>query len=240
MTGQAAAGPRAALAGVLSAAVNWLVEPADPAEVTPLVGPAPASERPVIAVVGLGPRCGATTVARGLAIELAGRDVGGACAVTAAGPGAGSVPIGSPAAGRLARTLAPVAGGSIRACGRLCLVRCADRAALAGAVLYLAPLVLDVDDGEEASAASAVADRVLLVAGPQTEPALAAVAAQSLSRVGPAPLVVVNRSGGGGPWAERDALPLPDARLGAQLAQAGRDPRGELGRALANVADRLA
>lgn len=239
MKAQAASGPRGAIAGALSAAANWLVEPAQPAAGTPAAVPAPVAERPVIAVVGLTPRCGATTIARGLAVELAGRDAGGACAVTTGGPFR-AVPIGSPAAGRLARTLAPVAGGATRTCGRLCLVRCTDRAALAGAVLYLAPLVLDVDDGQEASAASAVADRVLLVAGPQTEPALAAVVADSLSRVGPTPVIAVNRAQAGGPWSERDALPLPESRLGAQLAQAGREPRGELGQALAVVADRLA
>ena len=40
--------------------------------------------RVVVAVFGLGPGCGATTVARGLGAELAARDACGACVVTAA------------------------------------------------------------------------------------------------------------------------------------------------------------
>ena len=34
------------------------------------------------------------------------------------------------------------------------------------------------------------------------------------------------------------ALRLPDARMGAQLALSGREPRGDLGRAIAALADR--
>ncbi len=195
----------------------------------------------MVAVVGLAPRCGTTTVARALGAELAARDPCGACAVSA-GAGAAVMPLGAPAAGRLARTLAPVAGGATRACGRLCLVQCADRAALAGAVLYLAPLVLDLDDPQDAPAAASLADRVLLVAGPGTEPALAAVVAQSLARVGPEPVVVVNRvqEGEQTPWSGRRAAECPESRIGAQLALAGREPRGELGRAVAALADLIA
>ena len=239
MSAQPALGARGALAGVLSAAADWLVEPADREE-RHTAAAATIQERPVIAIVGLAPRCGTTMVARGLGAELAVRDSCGACAVTA-GAGGGALPLGVPAAGRLARTLAPVAGGATRACGRLCLVQCADRAALAGAILYLAPLVIDVDDPQEASAAASLADRVLLVASPRTEPALAAVVAQSLGRVGPQPVVVVNRAeeGADSPWSDRDVTALPDSRMGAQLALAGREPRGELGRAVSRLADRI-
>lgn len=239
MSAQPALGARGVIAGVLSAAADWLVEPAERVERS---SPAAATvqERPVVAVVGLAPRCGTSTVARALGVELAGRDPCGASAVTAAA-GDGALPLGTPAAGRLARSLAPVAGGSTRACGRLCLVGGTDRAALAGAVLYLAPLVLDVDDPQDASAAASLADRVLLVAGPRTEPALAAVVARSLGRIGPEPLVVVTRAQEAGqtPWSGRAAAQLPDSRMGAQLALAGREPRGDLGRAVALLADRI-
>ena len=235
MSARPALGARGAVAGVLSAAANWLVEPADRSEQERAAG-ATLQQRPVVAVIGLARRCGTTTVARALGAELALRDSGGACAVTAASSG-GSLSLGLPAAGRLARTLAPVAGGT-RACGRLCLVSCEDRAALAGAILYLAPLVLDVAEPEEAATAAALADRVVLVAGPSTEPALAAVVSDSLARVGPASLVVLNRADGGEPaWSGRAAVELPDSRIGAQLALAGREPRGELGREVAVLAD---
>lgn len=236
MSAQPALGARGVVAGVLTAAADWLVEPAHGARHTDAAG-ATLQERPVIAVIGLAPRCGSTTVARGLGAELALRDPVGACAVTAAPAGA-ALPLGLPAAGRLARTLAPVARGATRACGRLCLVHCEDRAALAGAILYLAPLVLDVAEPEEAATAAALADGVVLVAGRSTEPALAAVVSESLARVGPAPVVALNRADPGqGKWSGRATVELPDSRMGAQLALAGREPRGELGRAIAALAD---
>ena len=239
MSAQPLLGARAMVASALSAAAEWLVEPADPAGASK---PAEASlvERPVVAVVGLAPRCGTTTVARALGAELAARDPAGACAVTGR-MGGGSVPLGLPAAGRLTRTLEPVAGGRTKACGRLCLVDCADRAALAGALLYLAPLVLDVAEPCEAAQAVALADVVLLVGLPPLEPALAAVVAESLARVGPEPQILLNRARDeDGPWSARASLELPESRLGAQLALAGREARGELGRAVSTLADRLA
>ena len=193
----------------------------------------------MVAVVGVRPRCGTTVVARALAAELGARDPGGVAAVTAATVGGAAMQLGLPAAARLARTLAPVSGGLSRASGRLCLVPGADRVQLAGATRYLAPLVLDVDDPAEASAAAALAAAVVLVGAQEAEPALATVVAESLERVGPAPVVVLNRANGGDErWVAMDAVQLPDARLGARLALAGREPPGELGRAVADLADR--
>ncbi len=129
----------------------------------------------------------------------------------------------------------------MRACGRLCLVSSQDRAAIAQAARDLAPLVLDVGDPAEASAAAALADCLLIVAAPATEPALARVVADSLAPVGPAPIVVLNRDGGdaaGHGWAEMEAVTLPESRMGAQLALAGREARGELGRAVSALAER--
>ena len=70
---------------------------------------------------------------------------------------------------------------------------------------------------------------MLLVAGPSTEPALAAVVTQSLGRVGPEPVIVVNRAEGearsvGGAPAASCPIPgwapswrSPDASLAASL-----------------------
>ena len=98
---------RGVLASALAAAEAWLLDPVDePVERTePLV-----TVRPVVAVFGLGPRCGATTVARALGVELAARDPAGACAVSIERcPATRS--IASAAAARLARTLEALPGG---------------------------------------------------------------------------------------------------------------------------------
>ncbi len=63
---------------------------------------------------------------------------------------------------------------------------------------------------------------------------------ESLRRVGPEPITVLNRAlGDDGPWTGRAGVELPESRMGAQLALAGREPRGDLGRALAELADRV-
>ena len=227
------------VATAVGAAVDWLLEPAESPADQAATTPRPEPRR-VVAVAGLARRCGTTVVARALGAELAARDVAGACAVTTT-PGAAGVPFGLPAAGRLARVLGPLTGGNVRACGRLCLVSSQDRAAIAHAARDLAPLVLDVGDPAEASAAAALADCLLIVAAPATEPALARVVADSLAPVGPAPIVVLNRDGGdaaGHGWAEMEAVTLPESRMGAQLALAGREARGELGRAVSALAER--
>jgi hypothetical protein len=217
----------------LTAAVaDWLIEPA---EATESESVAPVEQRPVVAVIGLSPGCGATTVARALGTDLAGADPAGACLVNSAGP-AGAVPLGLPAAARLSRRIAPVLGVRAQACGRLCLVEAADPAVLADAARYVAPLVVDVHERSEAAAAARLADLVVLVGSPDTEPALAAVLADSLDRYGPRPLVVLNRAGrDGGRWVGRGALEIPESRLGAQLATCGRDPRGALARAVSEL-----
>ena len=56
-------------------------------------------------------------------------------------------------------------------------------------------MVLDVGEPAQAAAAASLADHVVLVAGPDAEPSLAAVVAESLAAVGPAPVIVVNRCG---------------------------------------------
>jgi hypothetical protein len=221
---------RGPLAAALATAGAWLLEPAEPVQEPELA--APALPRPVIAVFGLARGCGATVVARALAAELASRDVHGAAAVHCEARVAG-IPLATHAATRLARHLADVAGAETRAVGRLCLIGRADARALADTARHLAPLVLDAGSSSLGGVPAALADEVLVVSGPSTEPALAAVAADCLARVGHDP-IVVRRAREPSPAAHV----LPDSRMGAQLALGGREPRGELGRAIAELADR--
>ena len=223
---------------VLTSVIDWLVEPAP----GPAARPAAASEpptvpRPVVAVAGLRRGAGVTTVARAIGAVLAGRDPAGACVVSCAG-GLGSVPLGLPAAARLGRRIAPELAGRVRACGRLCLVEDAEPAALCAAARDLAPLVLDVADPAGAAPAASLADLVVLVAGPDAEPALAAVVAQSLGTVGPRPVVALNRCGrASARWDGEPHVGVPESRLAAQLAGAGREPRGPVGEAVAALVD---
>jgi hypothetical protein len=241
------------LAGAVGAAAGWLVEPAPPAPESFRV--APGRARPVIAVFGLARGSGVTVVARALAAELARRDSAGAAAVHCDARAAG-IPLATPAAGQLARALAELPGADTRAVGRLCLVEGAERNAISEATRELAPLVLDAGSVALGGAPAAVADRVLLVATPAVEPALASVGAGCLARLGHAPLLVLNRAGpppdetGPDPpesshtpesshmsWMARGAHRLPESRMGAQLASGGREARGELGRAVGELAD---
>jgi hypothetical protein len=229
--------------GLLAVVAGFLVEPADAAPpVHALPGDGLAGQaQPVVAVAGLAPRCGTTTVARALAAELALRDRGGAAIVSASAVTAGGVPLGTPAAGRLGRAVQRALPCQTRAVGRLCLtVAGSGQARLVDAARGLAPLVLDVGDPAATAVAASLADAVVLVGDPGCEPSLAAVLAQSLRRVGPEPVVALNRDrDGDARWEGRCALRLPESRMGAQLALAGREARGELGRAVAGLADAL-
>jgi hypothetical protein len=126
-------------AELLARAEAWLLEPAAPqASPRPLVLP----PRPVVAVVGLRPGCGTTTVSRALAASLASHDPVGAAVVA----GSDAVPPFAPAvraASRLAAQLGS-SGGSATAAGRLCLTDAWDYGALASLWRGVAPLVLDV------------------------------------------------------------------------------------------------
>jgi hypothetical protein len=224
---------RGFLATALARVEDFLLEPAEP--VRGEGSTAPGLRRPVVAVFGLARRCGATTVARGLAAELAARD-GGAAAVSSPVPAAG-IPLASPAAARLAKAMADVPHARTRAVGRLCLVEGPSAAELADAARLQVPLVLDAGSDQVGGAAAAVADHVVLVGAPAVEPALAAVVSSCLVRVGPEPIVALNRVTGESDWGGRATVELPEARMGAQLALGGREPRGGLGRAIAALAD---
>lgn len=218
-----------------AAAGNWLLEPAEPEP----VGLTP--RRQVVAVFGLARGCGVTVVSRALAAELARRDSAEAAAVHCDAR-TGGIPLATPAAGVLARALAELPGAEARAVGRICLVGRTDCGAVSQTVRELAPLVLDAGSSTLGGAPAALADRVLLVASPRVEPALASVAAECLARLGHSPLLVLNRSVAGvdqraRTWAAHGVHPLPESRMGAQLALGGREARGELGRAIAELAD---
>lgn len=267
--GPVAVWPRSLVSGVLAKAEGFLLEPAEPNG-----SPVPAvhrAGRAVIAVYGLAAGCGATTVARALAAELAQRDPSGAAGVMCEAR-TSAIPLATQDASRLARAFEELPGTVTRAVGRLALVRAADPLPLAESARYLAPLVLDAGSSSLGGVPAAVADLSVVVTGPGIEPSLARVAAECLQRVGPAPLVVLNRGeraqrgwaeserteavelpvgAGGGrgriegsavgtlvPAFAGDLFVLPDSRLGAQLALGGREARGQLGRAVAALADR--
>ena len=192
----------------------------------------PPAERAVVCVFGLARGCGATVVARALAAELAVRDPAGTAAVSCdARPG--GVSLATHAATRLARLLDDVPGAAPRALGRLCLVSGADPLRLSDTVRHHAPLVIDAGSAALGGAPASVADRTVIVTSPSIEPALARVGAECIARAGPAPVVVLNRA----PHDQRGTFALPSSPMGARLALGGREARGALGRAIAELAD---
>lgn len=244
-----ARGPAAFLAAVAARAERWLLEPASPRPRA--VEPEP-DLRPVVAVIGLASRCGTTTIARALAIELAKRDRAGAAIVSAATRGPAPALATAPAR-RLARAFPPEAA---LAAGRLCLVEPEQPALHELARSRPAPLVLDVGHGCPPESPRALADAVVLVATPDVEPALAEVVAMSLTRDARPPVLLLNRAVELGAWRDRgtlhagdahpgvrlapggcDTLTVGEARLGARLALAGRDPTPSLARPIAELAD---
>jgi hypothetical protein len=238
LDGSAARGPVPARRGVLAVVAagieGFLLDPVEPAEAPE--PPATLPPRCVVAVSGLARRCGTTVVARALAAELAGRDPAGT-AVVASGVAGAAIPLATAAAGRLADSLGDVPGATAVAVGRLCLVEGADPPALADFARHSAPLVLDAGTGALEHRAIALADRVVLVTTTATEPSLTRVAAACVRKLGPEPVIALNRA------ASRDVVPepalaLPESRMGAQLALGGRLARGDLGRAIAGLADR--
>jgi hypothetical protein len=187
-----------------------------------------------VCVFGLARGCGATVVARALAAELAVRDPSGSAAVSCeARPG--GIPLATHAATRLARVLEDVPGSFPRAVGRLCLVGGADPLRLSDTARNHAPLVIDAGSDALGGAPASVADRTIIVTKQDIEPALARVGAECVARVGPPPIVLLNRA----PHDQPGAFALPNSPMGARLALGGREARGDLGRAVAELADLL-
>lgn len=246
----------AARDGLLARAVGFFVEPGPAVLVKPpapaRAAPAAVTPRPLVVVCGVRPGCGATTVARALAAELASRDPLRS-AVVAGSDARGALPLGTPAAARLARLVAERTGAEARPSGRLCLAREADPPLLERALRGAASLVLDVGLRGQAPAAASLADHVVLVAEPATEPALAEIVADSLGRVGPQPSVVLNRvpsepgpaataadrlrAPSVGIWAGRAHIVIPSSVAAARLALGCRGATGSFGTAIAALAE---
>jgi hypothetical protein len=223
---------RGLLASTAAALESFFLDPAAPPPASDAAEP--LELRPVVCVFGLARRCGATVVARALAAELALRDPCGAAAVSCdARPG--PIPLATHTATRLARLLEDVPGAAPRAVGRLCLVGAADALRLCDTARHHAPLVIDAGSEALGGAPASVADHTIIVTTQEIEPALARVGADCVARVGPVPVVVLNRAAHDQPG----AFALPNSSLGARLALGGREARGELGRAIAELADVL-
>jgi len=230
---QASAAPSSRLLSTAAAAVqSFFLEPAgmEPAA----AGAPPIERRAVVCVLGLARGCGVTVVARAVAAELAGRDPSGAAAVYSDVRPAG-VPLATHAATGLARVLEEIPKASPRAIGRLCVLGEGDLPRGVDSARYHAPVVIDAGSEVLGGAAARIADRIVIVTSRAVEPALARVAAECVARAGPAPVVVLNRAA----QDEPGQFPLPNSPLGARLALAGREARGELGRAIAELADLL-
>ncbi len=232
------------------AVVDFLVEPEAPeaaaAAAEPVVVPIiPPPPEPVVAVAGLGPRCGATVVARGLAAELSRRSLAGAAVVAAVERAAAGGPAPAPAATGLAagnarRLVRQLAAGGVaaRGAGRVALLD-ARADGVPGLTGRGWPVVLDVSGAACLANLVDLVDRVVLVGAPGIEPALAAAVAASLTRdCGVPPLVALARgSGDPGAWADRFDVLVPHSRLGAQSLLAGRPSRGAMAAGIAALAD---
>ena len=261
--------PRAPMsrpAEVLTVPLEWCAAPAPerpraprPAEPRPVrraasvPSRAPVSSAPlrrrVVAVTGVRPRVGSTTLARALAAELAARDPLGCAAVAGVvpphadrfapaegrpGSRGGRLPAGT--AARLARALDPAAALAARPAGRLCLLRTDNPGRMAARARSLAPLVLDLSP-EQARALADEADHLVLVAPPDCEPALVRAATDALEGNGGAVHVVINRARDARESGPAAAVTAPDSRLGARLARAGRGTWGSLAATARTLAD---
>jgi hypothetical protein len=223
----------------------WLLEPpgtdalgADGAGPPPgLLPTAVAAEppRPVVAVLGLAPRAGASTIARALAGRLAAADPAGTAALfTAVAP---RVPIATLAAARLASLVSDAGCHGARPVGRLCVVPAEEPLAPVVAERP-APLVADIGHGQPSEGAVALADHVVLVCRSEVEPALAIAVEQSLRAGDRAVSLVVNRAVEELPDELAHALAVPESRVAAQLTHGCREPRGALARVAEELAER--
>ena len=223
------------LGGVLERAQGFLIEPAAERDATPARGEAgggrvlrpPPRARVEVAVLGLSPGCGVSTLARGLARSVwAVSRCPAHVAVFAAAGGpererSGTAPVWEIPAG-LADPEEVAGYGTMIGC-------------LAGEPSVM---IWDVPP-RHAEAVAAVALRaqaVVVVAAGSGEPALAELAGGMLEeRFGPV-LLVANRVRDFAPWRDRTAACLPESRLGAWLARRGRRAPAPLAGALDELA----
>jgi hypothetical protein len=219
----------------LASLTRVFVEPPAVAEPPAYAAGSRSRARVVVAVVGLRRGSGTTTVARALAAELALRDVGRAALVTATALAGGGIPLGTPAAARLARAASRAGAGPSRAVGRLAIFE--SHVDYPTVLPDLGPLVADVTDCRTGVAA-ALGEVTVLVASPDCQPALAAVVSESAA--GSPCVTVLNRHHEDETaWEGRCDVHVPESRLGAQLALAGREAPSAFGRAIATLADRV-
>ena len=221
--------------GWLSAAAAqvsaYLLEPlgetvgAEPVELEPY---------PVVAVVSAAARSGASSVARMLAAELAVRADGAAIVATDVARRGGPP---SRAAARVCRAL--VGAAAVQVSGRLCLAAGPDPDVVVAAGRYLAPVVLDVPPDGSGARVAPSADRVVVVGGGESEPALLDAVALVLGGHGAQPVKVANRVVEPDRWRGRVDLWLPDARVGARATRLGIRPPAPLRAPVAELADRL-
>jgi hypothetical protein len=206
-----------------------------PLALAPSAVSAPEPSPPVVAVVGLAPGAGASTVARAVAARLADEDpCGAAILVTPDPPRTG---LATAAASRLARTLADHGTDGPRATGRLCLVDASEPLAPIAAQRS-APLVADIAHGAPTEGAVALAHHVVLVCAPDVEPALTSAVESALRGAGHSVSLVLNRVVGEPPPGLEHALEVPESRLAAQLTLACREPRGALAAVAVELAER--
>jgi hypothetical protein len=250
------------LSALVAQVSDWVFEEVEEPVEEPAVELKP---RPVVAVVAAAPRAGASTIARLLAAELAGRDDGAAVVVASAAAGRSAPP--SRAAIRVSTALTGV--GRVHSVGRLCVVATDARATdaratdaratdapatdvleradtpagrraaierIGAAARYLAPVVLDVSADGSAAGIARVVDRVVVVAPASAEPALLDAVANV---IGGDPLKVVNRIAEPGEWRDRADLLMPESRIGVRAAVLGTRAVASLGTGIAELADAL-
>jgi hypothetical protein len=219
------------LSAALARAQGFLLEPAE-RRPGMAAGPARAALQPghlEIAVVGARPRCGTSTVARGLAAMLA-------------VPGARPAHLISLASAPRSREEAPgpLGGGSLWEVP-VALREEGEVAEYGGTVAHLAgrpaALVWDVpaDQACRAEAAARAAHATVLVVPGRGEPALGELLAEMLAERHGRVVVVANRTEPER-WSGRAAASLPESRIGALLALRFRRPQGLFGSALSDLA----
>jgi hypothetical protein len=219
------------LSAALARAQSFLLEPAErrPEGAAAPVWAALHPGHLEIAVVGARPRCGTSTVARGLAAMLA---------VPAARP-AHLISVTTAPRSR-EHAPGPLGGGSLWEVP-LALGDEGEVAEYGGTVARLAgrpaALVWDVpaDQACRAEAAARAAHATVLVVPGQGEPALGELLAEMLADRHGRVLVVANRAQPDR-WSGRAAACLPESRIGALLALRFRRPQGPFGSALSDLA----
>lgn len=222
------------LAAALARAQGFLLEPKEaspnaPSEREPdqVAGLEPGQVE--IAVLGLSAGCGASTVARGIALSLCVAEARTSHVISVGR----RVPRSAPARGSpsgISQWDVPLSlndEAEVAQYGQM-VVRLAGRPAA---------IVWDVDPGQVERAASAVArvDRILMVADGSGEPSLAELVSDMLAQRFGRVLLVANRVREVERWDRRAIACFPDSRIAAALVARGRRPGGAFWAALSQL-----